>query len=111
MDNTIKITRKSDKWTDLGIILKEVPIKPHVYRTTMRTVAAYAGGFNYHAVTTPAPAYLYKVGFDPDFKNKEQDLQDNITMVRAKLEYEKLNEASKSRRPDFRSTLNPATYQ
>jgi hypothetical protein len=108
MNNTI-IKRSSDKWTDLGQILKDHPIKPHVYRTTMKPVAPYAGGFNYHAIVTPSPAYFYKISFDTGFNDKKQNLLDNITMVKAKIEYEKLNEA-KLRRPDFNSALNPANY-
>ena len=100
------IKRISDKWTDLGQILKDNPMQIHVYRTTMRPVASHAGGFNYHSIKTPAPAYLYHIGFNPNFGTKKQDMLDNIAMIKAKLEYEKLHQAQAVKQPGQKYTAD-----
>lgn len=112
-DNTMKniinnmvsqpvIKRADHKVTDLGQILKDHPLRVFVRRTTMRPVTPIAGGFDFHSIKTPAPAYLFRIGFDPKFDEKYQAMQDNVTMIKATIEYEKLNEEAKMRRKGFR---------
>lgn len=80
------------KWTDLGEVLKDNPLRVFVQRTTRRTVAPRAGGFRFHVIKTPAPVYLFTNGYDPDFKKKKQKREDDITMIKAQIEYAKLRE-------------------
>lgn len=96
------IKRADHKMTDLGQILKDHPLRVFVKRTTMRPVSPIAGSFDFHSIKTPAPAYFFRIGFDVNFADKYQDLQDNITMIKARIEYEKLNEEAKMRRKGFR---------
>lgn len=90
---TSTILKRADaKWTDLGEVLKDNPLRVFVQRTTRRTVAPRAGGFRFHVIKTPAPVYLFTNGYDPDFKKKKQKREDDITMIKAQIEYGKLKE-------------------
>ena len=83
-------THANDKHTNLSNILKNNPLRVFVQSTTRRTVASRAGGFRFHAIKTPAPVYFFSKGYDPLFAEKKARREDDIIVLKAQIEYEKL---------------------
>lgn len=98
METNTNFKRVVDRHQNLGEVLKRNPLKPYVRRTNMKPVGSI-NGFNFHAITTPAPAYLMVLGFNPNFDKVKQDLLDNIEMVKAKITYEKMLKANQRQAP------------
>lgn len=54
-------------------LLKDYPIKPFVYRTTMKPVAKGIGQFAFVSSKTPAPAYFNGAAFTDRLESKREE--------------------------------------
>lgn len=85
----VSLKRADAKFTDLAEALKNFPLRCFIHRTTMRSVAPYAGGFKFCRIKTPAPIYLFTKGYDVNFEEKKKKKEDNIKVVRQIIAHEK----------------------